>query len=63
MMPEQDGWETLQALHNDDATRHIPVVVCSVLDDPELAFSLGASGFIAKPVRQEDLLRCLQQRL
>jgi CheY-like chemotaxis protein len=63
MMPERDGWETLQYLRNTESTRHIPVIVCSVLDDPELAYSLGASGFIAKPVTQESLLRCLREHL
>ena len=63
MMPQQDGWETLQALHTREASRDIPVVVCSVLDDPELAYSLGASGFLAKPVTEEALVACLQAHL
>lgn len=61
MMPQQDGWETLQALQNNDDTRNIPVVVCSVLDDPELAYSLGASCFLPKPVTDEALAECLQR--
>ncbi|MDI7277331.1 MAG: response regulator, partial [Anaerolineae bacterium] len=31
MMPNQDGWEALQKLKASPVTRHIPVVVCSVL--------------------------------
>lgn len=63
MMPEQDGWETLQYLKHSEETRRIPVIVCSVLDDPELAFSLGASEFLAKPVSREALLACLRRSL
>ena len=63
MMPEQDGWETLQHLKHSEETRRIPVIVCSVLDDPELAFSLGASEFLAKPVSREALLSCLRRSL
>lgn len=59
MMPLQDGWEVLQILQNRPRTRHIPVVVCSVLDDPELAFSLGAAEFLAKPVTRSRLLAVL----
>jgi len=59
MMPLQDGWEVLQILQNRPRTRHIPVVVCSVLDDPELAFSLGAAEFLAKPVTRSRLLAAL----
>jgi len=59
MMPRQDGWEVLQLLQNRARTRHIPVIVCSVLDDPELAFSLGAAEFLAKPVTRSRLLGAL----
>ena len=59
MMPSMDGWEILQSLQADPETSHIPVVVCSVWDEPELASSLGAFAFLKKPVTQRDLLRVL----
>jgi CheY-like chemotaxis protein len=59
MMPTQDGWEILQTLKNDPVTQHIPVVVCSVLDDPKLALSLGAVAYLRKPITQTDLLTVL----
>jgi len=63
MMPNRDGWEVLQQLKAAPATAHIPVIVCSVLPARELARSMGASGYISKPVRQEDLLQALQRWL
>lgn len=59
MMPGQDGWEILQHLQQDPATAGIPVVVCSVLREQALARSLGAAGFLAKPVNQQALLACV----
>ncbi|MCS7222218.1 MAG: response regulator [Anaerolineae bacterium] len=59
MMPTQDGWEILQNLKNHPATQDIPVIVCSVLRERELALSLGAADFLAKPITQEMLLRAL----
>lgn len=59
MMPQNDGWEVLQWMKSREQTRHIPVIVCSVLDDPQLALSLGASGFLAKPVNRAQLLAAL----
>lgn len=59
MMPSQDGWEILQRLKSEPATQDIPVIVCSVLDDPELAFSLGASAYLKKPISQADLVEAL----
>ncbi|MGQ9682496.1 MAG: response regulator [Anaerolineae bacterium] len=63
MMPQKDGWEVLQALRDGDQTRHIPVIICSVLDDPQLALALGASAYIAKPVTRAQLLRTLTQHV
>lgn len=60
MMPQQDGWEVLQLLRNRKATQQIPVLLCSVVEDPELAFSLGAAEFLVKPVKREELLKALE---
>lgn len=61
MMPEMDGWELLQRLRSHPSTSAIPVIVCSVFNDPELAYSLGASTILTKPVRQSDLVDALRQ--
>ena len=61
MMPDQDGWEFLRVLRSDLANTHIPVIVCSVLEEPELALSLGAQMSLKKPVGQADLLRALAE--
>jgi CheY-like chemotaxis protein len=63
MMPHQDGWDLLQALQDDLATRSIPVIVCSVLNEPDLALDLGASDYLTKPVSQTALLSVLQRWL
>ena len=59
MMPEQDGWDALQALKHNPETRSIPVLVCTVLGESELAMALGADGFIKKPVSRPKLLEAL----
>jgi CheY-like chemotaxis protein len=61
MMPAQDGWEILQALKDDPLTQPIPVIICSVLEDPQLARSLGAAAYLQKPVSQADLLGALDR--
>lgn len=60
MMPEMDGWEVLQRLRLLPNAAHIPIIICSVFNDPELAYSLGATGFIAKPIDQQKVLNALQ---
>jgi CheY-like chemotaxis protein len=61
MMRDVDGWRILQSLRTDPGTRHIPVLICSVLNDAELAQSLGAAGYLRKPVSQAELVRALDQ--
>ncbi|MHB0878092.1 MAG: response regulator [Anaerolineae bacterium] len=63
MMSDVDGWEILQRLKADPGLRRIPVVVCSVLDEPELAYSIGADAYLRKPVRSVQLLDCLSALL
>jgi CheY-like chemotaxis protein len=61
MMPDMSGWEVLQRLRGDPRTSAVPIVVCSVVSDPELAMALGATCFLAKPIRQEDVLHALDE--
>jgi CheY-like chemotaxis protein len=50
MLPGIDGWDLLSQLRAQPTTRDIPVIVCTVMPQRDLALSLGASGFIQKPV-------------
>lgn len=59
MMPREDGWELLVALRASEATRATPIIISSVLNEPRLAETLGASGYLVKPVTQQALLRAL----
>jgi CheY-like chemotaxis protein len=61
MMPSQDGWEILQLLKANPDTRAIPVVICSVLRERELALALGAIEFLVKPVSRDELLLALER--
>ena len=61
MMPDQDGWEVLQTMSTQPDLNPIPVIVCSVLRQEDLALSLGASGFLLKPVTKQDLLSRLEE--
>jgi CheY-like chemotaxis protein len=60
MMPEIDGWDLLSQWNHHPATQQIPVAVCTILPQQELAYVLGATLFIQKPVEQEYFLRALE---
>lgn len=61
MMPAVDGWQVLQELRRNKKTRAIPIVICSVLKEPELALSLGARAYLKKPVERLELLATLER--
>jgi CheY-like chemotaxis protein/predicted DNA-binding protein (UPF0251 family) len=61
MLPGMDGWEVLQRLRNRPQTAAIPVIMCSVLKSPELAYSLGASLYLSKPISRDDILKALHE--
>jgi len=63
MIPEHDGWDILSAIREREAGQTARIVVCSVIDDPELAFALGADAFLLKPVRRAELMATLERVL
>ena len=60
MMPGKDGWEILQDLRLRAEAHRPRVIVCTIINDPQLAEVLGADLFLNKPVTREQLLRALQ---
>jgi CheY-like chemotaxis protein len=63
MMPEIDGWKLLGQLRHHPLTAGIPVIVCTVLPQEELALSLGASAFMRKPVTRDAFRRTLARQI
>jgi CheY-like chemotaxis protein len=63
MLPDIDGWDLLTRLHEDTSTRQLPVVICSVMREKELALALGASQYIAKPVQRSEFITALDKAL
>ena len=61
MLPEIDGWEVITRLKSDEATSRIPIVVVTVVDNPELGFALGAIDYFVKPVDAKLLVERLQR--
>jgi PAS domain S-box-containing protein len=61
LMPEHDGWEVLSALRAEPSTRDVPIVVISVVDNPELGFALGATDYLVKPINKDVLLAALRK--
>lgn len=63
MMPQVDGWRLLNRLRHHPDTKDIPVAVCTILPQEELAHMLGARCFVQKPISQETFLATLDALL
>ena len=59
MMPNTDGWTVLTSLKSDPETRQVPVVICSIIEQTDKGFNLGASDYLVKPILEEDLVNAV----
>jgi HAMP domain-containing protein/CheY-like chemotaxis protein len=66
MMPEMDGYRTMQAIRENPAFRRLPIVALTakaMKGDREKCLEAGASDYLAKPVNTEQLLSALRMWL
>jgi diguanylate cyclase (GGDEF)-like protein len=61
LLPKKDGWEVLQQLKSDQRTTEIPVIIHSIVDNRDLAFALGATDYLMKPLDKEVLFSKLEE--
>ena len=61
LLPEEIGWDILDALKKDPRTRHVPVVIVSILDHPPHRLAAEPDDYIVKPVTRERLRAVLSR--
>ncbi len=66
MMPEMDGYQTMQRIREHEAFRRLPIIALTakaMKGDREKCFEAGASDYLAKPVNTDQLLSALRMWL
>jgi len=61
MMPDMDGWAVLKAIKASPALREVPVIMLTMVDDPERGHTLGAADYVTKPVNRRRLSKILKR--
>jgi signal transduction histidine kinase len=61
ILPNTDGWEVLSRLKSDPATKDIPVLIISVVDQQEFALQMGADEYLVKPIEPATLRRAVRR--
>lgn len=60
VMPGLNGFQATRAITTDDATKHIPVIICTTKGqetDKIWGLRQGAADYVVKPVNPEELLK------
>jgi PAS domain S-box-containing protein len=63
LMPDLNGFDVAAVLKNDPATRDIPILIISVMEDKQKAFRLGVNDYITKPISIEVLMQTVNRLL
>jgi CheY-like chemotaxis protein len=61
MMPQKDGWQVLHDLKANPATKSIPVILISIVDQKALGYRLGAEDYLVKPFQEDEILQSLEK--
>lgn len=62
LLPDLSGWDVLERLRAQDTLADVPIVVVSVVDEPDRAIALGAARHLLKPIDRDrvgDIVRSL----
>ncbi len=67
MMPDMDGGAVAAQIQDDEHLKHIPIVFLTAIVQKEEAedtgSNIGGRTFIAKPVKLDDLITCIEDKL
>ena len=63
MLPGMDGFEVLERLKSEPDTWGIPVIIVSVVPDPQRGLRLGAFDYVTKPIDEKKLMAAVAKVL
>jgi PAS domain S-box-containing protein len=61
MLPNKNGWDVLRELKLHPVLRSVPVIIISLMDNPEMSRQLGADASLVKPIKKADFLTVVRR--
>ena len=61
ILPETSGWDILKHLKENPITANIPVIITTIVGEPEKGLALGASEYLQKPISRSALAQALHR--
>lgn len=61
MMPHKDGWQVIQEIKKNPNTADIPVIICSIVEERDRAYQLGAVDYLVKPILEDELVEAVNR--
>jgi signal transduction histidine kinase/DNA-binding response OmpR family regulator len=61
MMPHKDGWQVIQEIKKDPEISKIPVIICSIVEEKDKGYQLGAVDYLVKPILEDELVAAVNR--
>ncbi|MGD8566579.1 MAG: response regulator [Gammaproteobacteria bacterium] len=61
MLTDMSGWQVLTYVKSQPGLVHIPVIMLTMIDEKNTAYSLGATAYLTKPIDWEKLVVTINQ--
>ena len=61
MMPRINGFDVAAVFKNNPKTKHIPIIIVSIIENRERGYQVGVEGYFTKPIDFPELLTFIEQ--
>lgn len=66
VMPRMNGIEACRRIREEDATRHVPIIMVTTRGEPvnvEMGYQAGCNEYLTKPFDGRELMACVRNYL
>ncbi len=61
MMPMMNGFDVAAVIKSDPLTKHVPIIILTIVEDRERGHGIGVDRYLTKPVSIRKLLEEVEE--